>query len=288
MTPLLKRHPHLCALALTAMTGCVINAEGPDTQTPEPAPEPLPESTERILLHEMFTGSTCGPCYGADEILVGVLADNPGEYTLVSYQIGSDPYISDEGVARRMYYLPGESSYAIPMLHVDGVHALHPTQHNDDAGYQQIDFDAFQATPAFIQLAVQHTVSDQTVDFEVELMPLAELDSTELVLHAAIIEGVTTGNIGSNGQTEFHHVMKKMVPDEDGTPLAPLRRGEPVSLSLSYTFQGDYSSETGYGDPVQHAREHTVEEFEDLSVVVWVQDDESWQVHQSAWSDEGH
>ena len=45
--------------------------------------------TERILLHEMFTGSNCGPCQPADEKLLAVLHDNPGEYHLISYQICS-------------------------------------------------------------------------------------------------------------------------------------------------------------------------------------------------------
>ena len=277
----------LSALPLLALTACVFGGPDEDSDAKPDTEAVLPESTERILLHEMFTGSTCGPCLGADAILVAVLDANPGEYTLVSYQVGSDPYTSREGVSRRMYYLPGAESYGIPHLHVDGIHSLHPTQYNEDAGYQQSDFDAFQADPAPLQLSVSHTLSGQTVDLQVEILPLSDVDSDTLVLHAAIIEGVTTQNVGSNGQTEFHHVMKKMVPDNEGTPIEPLVRGESLSLELSYTFQGDYA-QTSYENPVEHSVEHTVEEFEDLSVVVWVQDVESWQVHQSAWSAEEH
>jgi hypothetical protein len=256
----------------------------PEPEDSSSSETPLPESTQRILMHEMFTGSTCGPCFEADAIVVDVLDANPGEYNLISYQVGSDPYVSGEGVSRRMYYLPGESSYSIPYLHVDGVHQLHPVEYNNDAGYTQADFDEFQAEPAWMELSVHHTQSEQTVEFSVEILPLSDVDADDMVLHAAIIEGVTYDNVGTNGQTEFHHVMKKMVPDEEGTALEPLVRGETVTLDLSYTFQGEYTSETGFSDPVDHEVEHTVEEFEDLSVIVWIQEVESWQVHQSAWS----
>jgi hypothetical protein len=236
----------------------------------------------------MFTGSTCGPCYAADETLVAVLDANPGEYTWVSYQVGSDPYTSQEGVSRRMYYLPDAKNYSIPYLHVDGVHGLHPSEYNDDAGYQQADFEEFQLDVAPIALAVSHEVTGQTVDIWVDVLTLIDVESDDLVLHAAIIESVTSLNLGTNGQTEFHHVMKKMAPDDEGTAIEPLVRGQQVTFELSYTFQGEYSSETGWGDPVEHDVEHTVEEFDDLSVVVWVQDRESWQVHQSAWSEAEH
>ena len=39
----------------------------------------LPTETPRRVLHEMFTGSTCGPCLEADEILNVVLDANPDD-----------------------------------------------------------------------------------------------------------------------------------------------------------------------------------------------------------------
>ena len=102
----------------------------------------------------------------------------------------------------------------------------------------------------------------------------------------AIIENTTFNNVGTNGLTEFHHVMKKMVPDQEGTSLENLTRGEEISLQFSYTFQGEYDDSTGYSNPVDHSSAHTVEEFDDLSVIVFIQDNDSWQVLQSAWSEE--
>ena len=247
-----------------------------------------PTETPRRVLHEMFTGSTCGPCLEADEILHAVLDENPEDVTHISYQIGSDPYITQEGVSRRMGYLPADAgSYSIPYLHVDGGDGLHPVEYNKDEGYQQSDFEGFLAATAVVELTASHSVVDQSIDVVVDVLPLAEVAGEDLHLHVAIIEGVTTLNVGTNGQKEFHHVMKKMLPDADGTPIV-LVSGEAQSFDFSYTFQGDYTAETTLYEPVDHDTEHTVEEFDDLSVVVFVQDSETWAVHQSVWSGAGH
>jgi hypothetical protein len=268
----------LLALSLLGLLGC----EAPSREGDAPE-EPIP----RQVLHEMFTGSTCGPCLEADANLIEIHDANPDRYVLLSYQIGSDPYVSREGIDRRMYYLPPEeSTYSIPWLHADGVNGLHPNLANDEEGYLQSDFDDFAAVETYLGIEVSHSVSDQTVSWDITLSPGQAIDSEDLLLQVAIIEGVTYDNIGTNGQTEFHHVMKKMSPDDEGSALAPLVAGEPVELGGSYTFEGDYAEGTGISNMVAHDSEHTVEEFEDLSVVVWVQDDATREVHQAAWSGE--
>ena len=238
-------------------------------------------TVQRKVLHDMFTGSTCGPCYEAEENLEAVLAQNPGQYTVIKYQVGSDPYITNEGVYRRMYYLPGESSYAIPYTHADGVNGFHPNEKND-VGYTDADFDSYAVVPAKVDLTVTHSIKDQTVSWEIDYAPLTDITSKDMVLHVAVMEGTTYNNVGTNGQTEFHQVMKKMVPDNYGDTLsAP---NEATTYSGSYTFQGKYAKDAGYGNEVDHAIEHTVEEFEDLHVITWVQDSVTWEVYQSAWT----
>ena len=138
-----------------------------------------------------------------------------------------------------------------------------------------------------VELTASHVVVDQTIDVVVDVLPLADVEGDDLRLHIAIIEGLTTQNVGTNGQKEFHHVMKKMLPDDDGTSIV-LLSGEAQSFDFSYTFQGDYTAKTTLYEPVDHDTEHTVEEFDDLSVVVFVQDAETWAVHQSVWSGAAH
>ncbi len=257
---------------------------GGTDDTDDTGEAPLLISTERKVLHEVFTGSNTGPCLGADALMDAIFHDNPGRYTTIKYQLGTDPYITTESVSRRMYYLPGESSYAIPYVHADGIHGFHPAELNDDEGYGESDLDAFVDVGSILLLDVSHTISGQTVDFEVSWTALDPIEGDNLVLHAAIIENMTTLNIGSNGQTEFHQVMKKLVPDEEGTPIESMVREDEGSLSLSYTFNGSYDDDTSNTDMVDHLSAHTVEEFDDLEVVVWVQDTLTWEVYQSAWT----
>jgi hypothetical protein len=183
-----------------------------------------------------------------------------------------------------MYYLPGESSYGIPFVHADGSNGFHPNLMNAEEGYQDEDFEAFAEIPSVLEMSVSHSVTDQTVDWAVQILPLADVPADNLRLHVAIMEGTTTNNVGTNGQTEFHNVMKKMVPDSMGSELQALTRGESLELSGSYTFQGSYVEGTGISNPVDHTTGHTVEEFDDLEVVAWVQDSASWEVYQSAWT----
>jgi hypothetical protein len=246
-----------------------------------------PMSAPRVLLHEDFAGSNCGPCKYAEEVVFGVLAANPGRYALLSYQLGSDPYVSREAVKRRMGYLPPEAStYAIPYLHVDGVHGFHPVEVNNDAGYQVTDFASFD-TPSPLELAATHAIDGQSLSVSITMRVLTDVLSQNLRLHVAIVENKTSKNIGSNGQTEFHAVMKKMLPDHNGEPIAELTRGQEYTFDRGYTFQGDYTSETGFSNRVNHNVEHTVEEFDDLSAVVFIQDAVTLQVHQSVWTGAG-
>ncbi len=124
---------------------------------------------------------------------------------LLSYQIGSDPYVTSEGVSRRRGYLPPPStgSYSIPWLQVDGSNGFHPVEMNDDAGYTDADFDSFAEVPSHLGLEIEAWVEGQTVTAHVTLKPGADHPSEQLVLHTAIIENTTYDNVGTNGQTEW-------------------------------------------------------------------------------------
>ena len=119
----------ILGLCLALLAGCGPAADDDD----DSAGEPLPLETQRRVLHEWFTGSNCSPCAPAAARLEEVLAANPGAYTVLKYQIGSDPYVTREGVNRRMWYLPDDAeNYSIPYTHCDGLQGFHPNEINDD------------------------------------------------------------------------------------------------------------------------------------------------------------
>ena len=84
----------------------------------------------------------------------------------------------------------------------------------------------------------------------------------------AIIENMTTGNVATNGETEFHSVMMKMLPNASGTTLGTLQNGNIEIVHQEYDLQS----------------EDFIEEVSDISVVVWVQDYIEKTIYQSGYS----
>ena len=128
-------------------------------------------------------------------------------------------------------------------------------------------------------LSSNYSIGGQTIDFTVDIDPLA--DFSNLTLYAAIFEYITFNNYGTNGEIEFNYVMKKMVPGSSGFGIASLQEGNQVTENFSYTFQGNYILPPDANNPVNHTTQHTVEDFNNLGVIVWIQDDNSKEILQS-------
>ena len=231
--------------------------------------------SQRIPLYETFTSSTCPPCVPANTNMEQLFANNPGKYTSLKYQMSwpgsGDPYYTAEGGVRRTYY----SVNSVPNVAIDG-----GWNNNGNSLTQQI-MDSYYAIPAFMTISADYSVWGQTVQCHITINPLNDFPSSQNTLHMAIYEKETTQNVATNGETEFFHVMKKMVPDANGTSVGALTANQSKNYTLSYTFKGNFRKPNNAGDPINHATEHSVEEFSDLGVIVWVQDDANKQIHQS-------
>lgn len=244
------------------------------------------QTTQRMPLYETFTSSTCPPCKPGNEHLEALFAqpENDGKYVSLKYQMNwpgtGDPYFTTEGNSRKGYY--GVSS--VPRLELDGGFDAGPT------GLTQGDMDAAYATPAEAKITAFYQVDEaaQTVTIQISILPLVDLPSSGgLFVHTAIFENQTTNNVKSNGETVFEHVMKKLLPSATGTHIGGKDAGELVSLDFSYTFAGDYILPPSGASPVNHAENHTIEEFSDLGVVVWLQRSSTKEVYQAAYAIEG-
>ena len=214
----------------------------------------------RRPLFEEFTSSTCNPCASFNLGTFNAFTEeHSDEITLVKYQMNwpgnGDPYYTEEGGARRLYY---GVSY-VPDLYTDGMQTTTNSSGVNNA------FNNSMATPAFMDLSAYHVIDGNNVFAHLDIMPYIGGD---VVVYIVVFEYVTTGNVATNGETEFHHVMMKMIPDADGTSLT-LHDGELVSVEgnadMSQTF---------------------VEEMDDLGVAVFVQEASSKMIFQSGYSNE--
>ncbi len=239
----------------------------------------LDSTIKRMVLHEVFTSSTCPPCLYGNENVKSVLNSKQGSWNMIKYQENfpgpGDPYYTSENGSRFAYY---GLTYA-PWLLVDGAY-------NDNANnYNATLFDGFNSYPSFVSIGVNFSKSGKTVTVSGDVIPVQTFENSGLRLRIAILERVTTSNARSNGETEFYNVNKKMLPDAYGIPIN-LAAGTPVSYSQSYTFPGNYRlpADGQNANIIDLSTENSVENFNDLYAVTFIQDDADKTIPQSAAS----
>ena len=207
-------------------------------------------SATRIPMIEHFSSSTCGPCVSVNNQMNNFCNNNAGAFTYTKYQMNwpgsGDPYYTEEGGTRRNFY--GVS--AVPQCFLDG----------EDQGYaavQQSVFNQHTNYTAFMDIRGSFTVEGNTIHVIADVMPFIDANVRVFV---SVNEKETHGNVGSNGETTFHHIFMKMLPNAQGTSV------NFVSTELQrLEFTQDMSS--------TH-----VEEMSDLEVSIWVQNYNSHEI----------
>jgi len=195
-------------------------------------------------------------------------ADNDDKYTVVNYRMNwpgsGDPYYTAEGGTRKSYY--GVSG--VPNCFIDASSASTSSLNSFTSKFNTAYQKAPKAAIASNYQIVGTSTSDATVTVAVTITPTEDISGAKL--HIAVVEKLTTGNVGTNGETEFHYVMMKMVPDASGTSLT-LTTETPVSVTGEASLSGT-----------------NIEEMDDLDVVVWVQKTSSKEIINSLFSTEGN
>ncbi len=220
----------------------------------------------RTPLFEIFTSSTCGPCKPGNTNYHSVVDSKPAsEYVSIKYQQNfpgtGDPYTTTEATTRRSAYYGINS---IPRMEIDG------GWDNNAASFTNALYNSAKASLPQYMMSGNYSLDNKTIAGKVKYSPLIDIDGTKL--HIAILETRTTANVKSNGETEFFQVMKKMIPDNNGTDITGTI-GQWDSLSFSYTFNGNYRlpSDGQAANIINHTTEHSVEDFNNLYVIAWIQ-----------------
>ena len=207
-------------------------------------------------MFEEFTGSTCSACV--------ILADNtldsffinkvvPEEYTLIKYQMNfpgaGDPYYTSQcGVRASMY-----SVYGIPHFVMDGSkvpHASVMTQGTEVFYQYYEDNKEYNAT---MSIEATHNLDIPNKDLDVTVKINSRVSYSNIKLYVAVVEKQTTGNVGSNGQTEFDQVFMKMLPGAGGKTIN-LTANQQATFQITGDLNGTF-----------------IEEMNDLEIIVFVQ-----------------
>ncbi len=237
------------------------------------------EIVPRVVLQEVFTSSTCPPCNPGNAQLTTVLntINNPAKWACVKYQYNfpgtGDPYYTAECGTRGSFY-GGISS--VPTLNGDGTALV-----TNPNSYTVAQFNTLAQIPAAVKLSGTSNIDEKTVSLNVTIDPASNIINSNLRFFAAIVEKTTVKNVKSNGEKSFNYVMKKFMTNVNGDKIDSLQIGTPKALNYSYTFNGEYRLPANSSLPINHATENSVENFNNLMVVYWVQDISTKAVYQA-------
>jgi hypothetical protein len=193
----------------------------------------------RLSFVEDFTSSTCPPCewlnvsgYGGVGLNSGLSALNGNSQTnaevaVVKYPVdwpgnGDHAWNSEVEVRRAYYGVTGA-----PTPYVDGSEYSFNTFNSGDVSAHQDDI-------AFHDISATHSISGTSITVDVTVDPYTTIDAK---LHVALVEkkyDAVSGSSFSNGETEFHHIMRKMLPNANGTSVN-LVSGTQYTNSESYS-----------------------------------------------------
>jgi len=220
--------------------------------------------SQRLVLLEHFTQASCGPCAQYNPSIHNLLVSNPDKITSINYHTswpGYDPMYNQNPTdpsARVTYY--GVSS--VPHSVLDGnFFSGHPGDWNITTVNQRY------AVPSPFTMNINQRLSATNDTLFVTMMIQAtETVTGPITAHTAIIEKHIHFNTppGSNGEKDFYNVLKKLLPTKNGVALpTPMMPGEYVILESYWVLANVY-------------------DVNELSVVGFIQNPTSKEVHQSA------
>jgi hypothetical protein len=208
---------------------------------------------QRIVLVEEFTQASCNPCAVVNPIFEEFVHVNTfplRKLVTIKYQTswpGIDPMNTHNPIevqSRVDYY----NVAGVPHFLTDGMDVGKPSQNLIDSLYNQsIPFS----------IALEHSFSPNADSIYIELILTAQepLNAIDLVGKIAVVEEEINFSVapGTNGETSFFSVMKKILPDANGTVLQDIwMPGESLTILQTWPLSNIYN-------------------LNEIGVVAWVQ-----------------
>ncbi|MEO6694053.1 MAG: T9SS type A sorting domain-containing protein [Ignavibacteria bacterium] len=202
---------------------------------------------DRNILVERFTSSTCPPCATYNPNLDAFLSSSdPNKVTSISYHMnwpapGNDPmFLSNQidNTARRTNY--GVNS--IPYWFFDGSYIG-----GVSSGQIQSAYNNRESVLSPLTIVVRETRSGSIVTVKAEIYCEFAVSNPSAFVHFAVIERPVQYPFppGTNGESLFHDVMRKMLPSATGTPVT-LLPGKKITLEYNYTIDPTWQADRIY------------------------------------------
>lgn len=203
----------------------------------------------RLSLVEDFTSSTCPPCQwlnesgfdgsGLNNGLSALNANNlsGAQVSVVKYPVDwpgeGDHGWNSEVENRRAYY--GVTGAPTPF--VDGEEYNFSAFNSSDIADHQDDIAVF-------DIAATHTIDGSTVTVDVTVDPYVTANAKLYIALVEVEYAATSHSSFSNGETEFHNIFRKMLPNASGSSVS-------LTAGTQYTAQQSYTATVNPNLPTQ-------------------------------------
>jgi hypothetical protein len=181
------------------------------------------EAGDRMMIVEFFTSSTCGPCASNNPVMTAfVNAQDPDRLAAIGFHMswpspGNDPmYLHNtaDNDARRNFY----GVNAIPAGFYDGLISVPlPYSQTNLQNY----FNSRKDILSPVTIIVRDSTYGDSVKVKVHVYCETYLESPNATMYMVVYEENIhySSPPGTNGETDFHWVMRKMLPAATGTSL---------------------------------------------------------------------
>lgn len=191
---------------------------------------------QRLVLFEEFTQASCGPCASQNPAFNTLLDANASKAVSIKYQTswpGYDPMNlqNPTDVATRVSFY---GVNGVPWTAMDGVAPTGSAYAGAPANVTASTINTRYAVASDYSVTVAHqfTANNDSVEFVVYVTNATQnsITNANLKLHLGLVEKAIEFPTapGSNGETDFFMVMRKMIPDANGTAIpATMASGTP-------------------------------------------------------------
>lgn len=242
-------------------------------------------SYPKKLLHEVFSASTVGNAKTGVDNMSSILKGQEQDYTYLLYPMNfpnfGDPYYQAFCGERFLFY---EATLA-PWLCLNGNTNWSNTNPVSTAYTNSIYQQQFMQN-ALVNMELSLLRNGTQFKVSGSLKATATMLNPQLKLRIALVEKVTYNNKRNTNEKEFYNVVKAMLPNAQGRSILFSTQTE-VNFTDSFTFMGNYRLPSS-GDPnliIDASKEHSVENFDHIYAVAFLQDDADRVVWQSVASE---
>jgi hypothetical protein len=205
---------------------------------------------QRMVLIEHFTQASCPPCASLNPALTALINANPDKVIAIKYQTswpGTDPMNAAN---------PQDVQTRVDYYGVDGV--PNSVVNGNDVGSPSAVTQALINTQAAGTEAIKTMVNFKIIDNPGNLLDSmrvwAKVKAQTAIpagrkLYVAAIEREISfaSAPGSNGETKFEWVMKKMFPNGSGTTLPAMAAGDSLSFDFKWSiYRASAANQSAY------------------------------------------